>query len=59
MPPIIRFTVTNNNPNTIHNRLKEKLGREPTTTELRDECLRIMNGATVALAAQGKLRMQK
>jgi hypothetical protein len=59
MPPVIRFTVTNNNPNTIHNRLKEKLGREPISTELRNECLRIMSDATVALASQGKLRFQK
>jgi hypothetical protein len=59
MPPVIRFTVTNNNPNTIHNKLKARLGREPTGAELRDECRRIMSEATVTLAAQGKLRFQK
>ena len=38
----INFTITNNNPNTIWNKLAEKLGREPTNEEARQEVLRIM-----------------
>jgi truncated hemoglobin YjbI len=59
MPVYVNFTVRNDNPNTIHNKLKARLGREPTTAELRDECLRIMSDATASLAAQGKLKFQK
>lgn len=38
----ITVTWTNNNPNTIWNRLKAKLGREPTNEEAADEMRRIL-----------------
>ena len=38
----VRITWTNDNPNTIWNRLAAKLGREPTTAEAADEVLRIL-----------------
>ena len=43
----INITVTNNNPNTIANRLAEKLGRKPTDAELRDEVKRILKEARI------------
>ena len=43
----INITVTNNNPNTIANRLAEKLGRQPTNAELRDEVKRILKEARI------------
>mgnify|MGYP006921335129 CR=1 FL=1 len=41
----VTFTVTNNNPNTIWNRLKERLGREPTNAEATAEVKRILRDA--------------
>lgn len=42
-PPFkITFTVTNNNPNTIWNKLAAKLGREPTKEEANAEVKRIL-----------------
>lgn len=41
----ITFTVRNDNPNTIWNRLAARLGREPTNAEAADECRRIMREA--------------
>lgn len=52
------LTVTNNNPNTVYNKLKEKLGREPTSAELKDDVKRIRSEALVDMASQGKLRYQ-
>ena len=49
---------TNNNPNTIHNKLKTKLGREPTNRELEDRVKEILTSVTVDLAGKGKLKMQ-
>lgn len=39
----VRFTVQNDNPNTIYNKLRAKLGREPTNEELRREVNRILS----------------
>lgn len=55
----IRITWTNNNPNTIWNRLAAKLGREPTNAEAAEEVRRIMTGVTVDLAGKGKLPHQR
>lgn len=55
----VNITFTNNNPNTIWNRLAAKLGREPTSAEARDEVKRIMSETTVSLAGQGKLPYQR
>lgn len=41
----IRTTWTNDNPNTIWNRLAVKLGREPTNDEAREEVQRILREA--------------
>jgi len=35
-------TVTNNNPNTIYNKLAAKLGRNPTNQEIKEDIFRIM-----------------
>lgn len=55
----IRITWTNNNPNTIWNRLAAKLGREPTNAEAAEEVRRIMTGVTVDLAGKSKLPHQR
>jgi hypothetical protein len=39
----VNITWTNKNPNTIYNKLKAKLGREPSNAELKAEVLRILN----------------
>lgn len=41
----VAFTVQSTNPNSIYARLKARLGREPTSAELRDECRRIISEA--------------
>ena len=38
----VNITHTNNNPSTIYNRLKSKLGREPNNLELQAEVYRII-----------------
>lgn len=38
----ITFTVTNNNPNTIWNKLAKRLGREPTRDEAVEEVKRLL-----------------
>lgn len=50
---------TNKNPMTIHNRLKDKLGREPTHDELKVEVRRIMEAALITTAERGKLPHQR
>lgn len=55
----ITISVTNDNPNTIHNKLKARLGREPSNAELREECQRIMREGLVDLAQAGKLPHQR
>jgi hypothetical protein len=42
-PIQVTVTVTNNNPDTIWNRLADKLGREPTHKEATDEVRRILS----------------
>ncbi len=44
-PVQVTVTVTNNNPNTIWNRLKAQLGREPTEAEAAAEVKRIIHDA--------------
>lgn len=39
----INVTVHNDNPNTIYNKLKAKLGREPTSQEIKAEVHRILD----------------
>jgi hypothetical protein len=55
----VTFTVRNDNPNTIHNRLKARLGREPSNAELRAEVSRILSEAERERAEQGKMRHQR
>lgn len=55
----ITTTWTNNNPNTIWNKLAAKLGREPTRAEVIAELNRIRSEALVDLAASGKLPHQR
>lgn len=38
----ITFTITNRNPDTIYNKLAARLGREPSSDELRAEVQRII-----------------
>lgn len=38
----VTIEFVNNDPNTIWNKLAAKLGREPTSTEAREEMLRIL-----------------
>ena len=40
----ITFTVTNNNPDTIWNKLAQRLGREPTNSEAEQEVKHILRG---------------
>lgn len=37
------FTVTNKNPNTIYNRLAARLGRDPSSDEIKAEINRILS----------------
>jgi len=39
----ITVTVTNNNPDTIYNKLAAKLGRAPTNAECKEEIFRILS----------------
>ncbi len=55
----ITTTWTNNNPNTIWNRLAAKLGREPTNAEAETEVKRIMTQALIDTAEKGKLPHQR
>ena len=43
----LTFTVTNNNPNTIWNKLAARLGRQPTSFEAEQEVKRILAAAKV------------
>ncbi|WP_286963817.1 hypothetical protein [Methylobacterium sp.] len=45
MAVYVTFAVRNDNPNTIWNRLADRLGREPTNAEARAEVLRILGRA--------------
>lgn len=55
----VRTTWTNNNPDTIWNKLAVKLGREPTNAEAIAEVRRIMSAVQVELADAGKLPFQR
>jgi hypothetical protein len=55
----IKTTWTNNNPDTIWNRLAAKLGRQPTNAEAEAEVKRIMTQALIDVAEQGKLAHQR
>ena len=55
----ITTTWTNNNPNTIWNRLAAKLGREPTNAEAEAEVKRIMTQALIDTAEKGKFPHQR
>lgn len=46
MPIKITTTWTNNNPDTIWNKLAAKLGREPTSSEATEEVKRILREAS-------------
>lgn len=52
-------TWTNNNPDTIWNRLAKRLGREPTDAEAAAEVRRILTAATVEAAQAGRLPRQR
>lgn len=49
----------NDNPNTIWNKLADKLGREPTVAEAADEVRRILDDGQARRAEQGKLPHQR
>jgi hypothetical protein len=53
------ITWHNSNPNTIWNRLAQKLGRQPTNAEAKAEVQRIMSETTIELAGRGKLPHQR
>lgn len=55
----ITVSVTNNNPDTIWNRLAAKLGRQPTKNEVSSEIRRIRSEAIRDLAEDGKLPHQR
>lgn len=55
----VRTTWTNDNPNTIWNRLAVRLGREPTDAEAADEVRRILSEGLVEQAGAGKLPHQR
>lgn len=55
----IRTTWTNNNPDTIWNKLAARLGREPTNAEATAEVKRILTEALVDRAQAGKLAHQR
>lgn len=55
----ITTTFTNNNPNTIWNRLAARLGREPTNGEAIAEVQRLKTEDLVDMAARGALPMQR
>ena len=55
----ITTTWTNDNPNTIWNRLAVKLGRQPTDAEATAEVKRILSEGLVDMADKGRLRHQR
>ena len=56
---LIQTTWTNDNPDTIYNRLATKLGREPSNAELIADVRRIKSEVQVDLAGKGKLAWQR
>jgi hypothetical protein len=59
MQPKITVTFTNNNPDTIWNKLAAKLGREPSNEEASQEVQRILLEGYVDRASKGLLRWQR
>jgi hypothetical protein len=55
----VTISFTNNNPDTIWNKLAAKLGREPTRAETSAEVKRILSEVRVDLAMAGKLPHQR
>lgn len=55
----IAVTWTNDNPDTIWNRLAAKLGRQPTDAEAAAEVKRILAEVAVDMASKGRLPMQR
>ena len=55
----VSITWTNNNPNTIYNKLAAKLGREPSSVEVRAELDRIFEECAIERAGKGKLKCQR
>ena len=50
---------TSNNPDTVYNRLRAALGREPTREEINNRLREIMDAERVKLAEQGRLSQQR
>lgn len=55
----VSTTWTNRNPDTIYNRLAAKLGREPTSEEIKADLARITDAVRVSLAEKGSLPHQR
>jgi hypothetical protein len=55
----IRGHWQNANPNTIWAKLANRLGREPTNEEAKQEVRRILDEGLVELASAGKLKHQR
>lgn len=55
----VTITFTNDNPNTVYNRLAARLGREPTDQELREAVFRIFDEAREKAAAARRLPHQR
>lgn len=56
---IVRITFINHNPDTVWNKLAQKLGRQPTNAEAKAELDRIFTEVMVELANKGKLPHQR
>jgi hypothetical protein len=59
MTVTVNITWTNNNPDTIWNRLAARLGREPTNDEAKAEVRRILTESLIDRAEAGKLPHQR
>jgi hypothetical protein len=55
----VNITWQNANPNTIWAKLANRLGREPTNAEAKQEVQRILDDGLVELADAGKLKHQR
>lgn len=55
----VTFSIHNDNPATIYNRLAAKLGRAPTAAEVKADVRRILEEATADLASKGALPRQR
>lgn len=59
MPVRVTITFTNDNPDTIWNKLAAKLGRQPTNAEAKAEVDRILTDVMIQRANKGKLSWQR